>query len=226
MIGLQCINDSGSYQIDGIFKGFILARHVVATTTQNVGGDVPDNSSIVLLPINSGEIVAVRSSTFCVVKGIGGGVANICADAGVGTEIHAYFFAPITTSDANVGLQVYNDQSQLIFCASKKPLSIVGSIVGNTTSSTFAAGRTYATIGINPYVNLAAMTGGVMPNPFFFAHEELGMTRIDNNVVYSDIKATWSYLYYPSAGSTMPTISGFGTTTQPSNFMVIDVTNY
>lgn len=145
--GFQSYNDSGTFQIDGVYKSFVLTRKVVVTTNVASAGDntTAGICSYGSTLINSNEIVALSGALEAAILGVTSGSVNVIVHGDVGATVTCYFFAPITTSSANYGLQVFNPQAELTYCAALKNLKFAGFISG-TGTLTLDSNRTYAAI--------------------------------------------------------------------------------
>lgn len=229
--GFQLKNEGrDDYQIDGMYRSMVLARHIQVVTNTDRGGDEgihqgPDlvNASYVLVPVAAGEVVAWRCDAYCVVTSVSGGTALIMSGGPVGTTIDLYFFLPITTSNATAGAQIFRDDGTLVFCASKKPLVFAGVTTGDGVFS-YAPGRSYAAICITAYMKMMVTVFGAQPAVSALYAEVMGMVKAIGGGVQVDKRMTFSYfaadagqaVYFPVRGETP----------HGNVFAVIDVTGY
>ena len=224
--GFQAFNTAGTYQIDGVYKSFVLTRRVDVATTQAAGG----NSSVgsqVGLAIAANELVALRCDSPCAPVGTLAGQFYVRTTAAVGTTISCYFFAPITASDATVGLQVFTESGELVFCASKKPLSFRDFVSGEGTF-TYETGRVFAALMITQRYRVfdevipPGTTGGIW---FHIVQAQRGMTKNAAGGIAVSYETDYQNASQSSAGAP-------GTPSQAcqsplgSYHALIDVTNY
>lgn len=143
----QAVNESNTFQIDGLFKSFVLRRKTVVTSTIGSSGDntTAGICSYIETPINNDEIVALAGPLEAAVLGVTNGKLNLIVHGDVGSQVTCYFFGPITTSSAGSGLQIYDEAKSLVFCASLNNLKFSGFING-ANSLTIDTNRTYAAI--------------------------------------------------------------------------------
>lgn len=223
--GFQCFNTNGTFQIDGVYKGFVMTRRVDIATNQVAGG----NSSVgsqVGLSIAANELVALRCDSPCAAVGTLSGQLYVRTIAAVGTVISCYFFAPITTSDATAGLQVFTAAGELAFCATKKPLSFREFATGEGTF-TYETGRVFAALMITQRYQVfdevipPGTTGGI---PFHLIAAKRGMTKnapggivVSYETDYQNMLNVSGQPGYPSQACQSP---------MGSYHALIDVTNY
>lgn len=224
--GMQVTNDAGTFQIDGVFKSFVLVRTVVVVTT--TGSNVGVQTSRGSTPMNPGEIVAIRSYAPCAMISVGPGALVVSAIGGVGTEITCYFFAPITTSSATYGLQIFNETTgDLVFCAAKKPLRFVGFPAGSG-SFTYDGNRTYAAIAMNQFYEVDSDTAAVGGGRYF---QRLSMARSRITSISGGIKISqeFEYAYSGTVSSPVgppPPLPPPQASASIGLHAIIDVTNY
>ncbi|KQQ40474.1 hypothetical protein ASF61_06895 [Duganella sp. Leaf126] len=165
MPGFQCFNSAGNFQIDGVFKNYVLDRVIEVVVVSEALQGFPTSVRVGRTPINPGEIVAIRSAYPSAVASVSDGKLEVHQgreNVPNNAIVTCYFFAPISTSNATSGLQVFHEVSgDLLFCASKKPIRVVRVVDGHGDFSLDVT-RTYATVLINQYYRL--ITGGFTQN--------------------------------------------------------------
>lgn len=176
--GFQVFNSNGTYQVDGVYKNFVMTRRVDIATTATTGGNTVTGSQVGLARA-ANEIVALRCDSPCAHIGTLDGLIYVRTTGPIGTVISCYFFAPITTSDATAGLQVFSQEGDLVFCASKKPLSFREFATGEGSFS-YEADRTFAALMITQRYEVADLIippgtqGGIV---WHLVAAKRGMTR-------------------------------------------------
>lgn len=227
--GLQVFNEMGTYQIDGTFKGFVLARKVTVQSSVLVQGDTTDGSfSRATFPINSGEIVALASNIPSGIEGTFNGQMTVAMHGPVGSTLTAYIFSAITSPGGNLGLQVYSPTGEIVFCSMRKPLSFVGFPQGEG-NFTYQQGRTYAAICLNQALIINDQIQGSGSVTYYF--RVVGVSRglitsiangiqISKPVIYSKVTQVNN-----SESSSQPP-SQATSSNAPNFHAIIDVTNY
>lgn len=154
MEGIESYNSITNHkQVDGLFKNYVLDR-VINLECVNTLVDGYLQFHIGKTPINPGELVALQSSTPCAFVSTSNGQLEVhtqFVQSSSSYFVKCYIFTPTFSSSATLGLQVFAPGTQeLIYCASKKPISIVGVLDGN---GDFAQdmNKSYAVIMLNQY---------------------------------------------------------------------------
>lgn len=221
--GLQVFNDTGSFQIDGENKSFILVRKVSVTTTVRAGNDW--SSSQGRTPINLNEIVALRSSVYSAVVTVTGGQLVVVAQGEVGQVVDCYFFAPITTSAATEGLQVFNSPGELIFCASLKNLRMSGFASGNG-DFVYDGGRQYAALMLTQKIQVNygvfSPVAGVIDYNYI---QSRGMIKSIPGGISSSLQPEFVDVGSVSGGQSPPQYTNANSIADSAH-IAIDVTNY
>ncbi|WP_426318859.1 hypothetical protein [Pseudoduganella sp. R-43] len=157
--GFQCVNDAGSFQIDGVYPQFVLKRKLDVATTYWVNGETT-GYSMAAVAVGSDEVIAISSSTPCAVTYRQGSNMILVSQGYTGTVITVFVFGSITSaSGAGMGLQVFNGNGSIIFDSSLKPLIMIGFPTGEG-SFTYNGSRTYAAICVNQYYTVQDIRGG------------------------------------------------------------------
>lgn len=221
--GLQVVNDSNVFQIDNSTTSFVLDRIVTCTTSGLVGSQIVSSQGTVTL--NSGEVLAIRCNVPAALVSVTGTTAYLRAKGDVGTQITCYIFKAVTSSGAGYGLQIFDANSALMFCATLKPLRFVGFPSGNG-DFTYISGRSYASILINQYYKI---TGDRMYLGGNTVRDTIATERGMVSTINSGIKVSTEFEYYNVSTYTAPTPPGLPpntTSISQSLNAVIDVTDY
>ncbi|MGK5049748.1 hypothetical protein ACQ4WP_28225 [Janthinobacterium sp. GB4P2] len=223
--GFQTFNTNGTYQVDGVYKHFVMTRRVDIATTETTGGTSVNGSQVGLAKAEN-EIIALRCNSPCAHIGTLDGQIYVRTTGPIGTVISCYFFAPITTSDATVGLQVFSESGELVFCASKKPLSFRDFVVGEGIFS-YESSRTFAALMITQRYEVSdiVIPAGTQGGRLFrliaarrgMASNASGGISVSYEVDFQDMSDIAGSPGPPSQACTSP----FG-----SLHALIDVTNY
>ncbi|KQQ31984.1 hypothetical protein ASF61_16750 [Duganella sp. Leaf126] len=166
MSGFESRNTtSRTFQVDGVFKNYVLDRVVEVVVVSEALQGFPTSVRVGRTPINAGEIVAIRSAYPSAVASVSDGKLEVHQgreNVPNNATVICYFFAPISTSTATSGVQVFHEVTgELLFCASKKPIRIVKVVDGHGDFSLDMT-RTYATVLLNQYYRL--ITSGFQQN--------------------------------------------------------------
>lgn len=226
--GLQCFNTkTGTFQVDGVYKNFVLRRVVQVPTTQNIGfQNVCSEGST---PVAPDEIVALRSSLYCAYVKTSAGSYYFRVLGAVGTSVTCYIFGPITTSNARSGVQVFHEVTgELLFCASKKLLNFAGINTGESTF-TFDSARSYAAITLNQHYLLRSNISGVNNNNQILRREISQIQRSMVRAVAGGVQVSFEIEYVknvPDTGRDTTQYSAEFASTSPALHAIIDVTGY
>lgn len=229
--GFEVFNQSGQgYQIDGKNISMVLTRHIRVPTTvsrfsNTALGDGPDKfSSFGTAAVAPGELVAIRSNSPCCIVSVSSAVNEVTfiTRTDVGTMVDLYFFAPLTGSTARAGVQVFREfDGAMVFCASKRPLSIVG-VLTSETALAYAPGRMYAVIPCRIILNSNEdFSDGSGSAEMGLYSEYMSLAHISEEHVNVAVYPVYVEFRIPDGDYRVVYITPFS-----SQFIVIDVTGY
>lgn len=222
--GFQAFNDSGTFQIDGIFKSYILDRVVTITTTQSVGVDQVTSQGTA--SINDNEIVAIKAVNPSALITVASGLVYVRTKGVIGSTVTCYFFTPISTSSSNYGLQVFSETTgQLVFCATKKPIRFISFPTGNG-SFVYDTNKIYAIIMLTQYYKVQSdrqFLGGTTVRDTIATTRSM-VSNLTGGMKVSDEYEFSSVNQYTAPMPPAPVPSS--TSIASAYHAIIDVTNY
>lgn len=226
-------NDANLFQIDGDTAHVVLLRKGTYTT-QTLPQGLTNKTSMVSVPVNDGEILAVPNVPFAV-AGKANGQWNLHFFAPAGTAFDAFIFGPYQPSGTRVGMEVYNGSGQLIYDTGRLPLRVLGEVAGVGTFGGFPAGRRLALFPWTQYVSVershpaAGVGGGATYPPFmlvslvttgFVSSDYSGNVTIQQVEYFSDVSGPYDASRYPGGWD------GTWSNNLQNKYSVIDVTGY
>lgn len=220
--GFQCVNESGTLQIDGAYKNLSLLRSgaVIPFLDTNTGAGVNGYIAEVTYSPSASEIIAVQGD---------GIFAPYYSKPGVqayrtrSSAPFKYYVFGVRSDSAGYGIQVYNPPN-LVFDSSWKPFNVAGVIAVGDHG--FASGRSYAVIFLSQSTGSSGSV--VAENPFFWLFQRQyggGGAHIKTTGVEVLSVTMWQVQQegeYPN----QPPDQYFYTNGSPTSVMVLDVTGY
>lgn len=220
--GFQCWNDSGTFQVDGVYPQFVLKRKLSVECNLIQRGTSLIPYKFADFELATDEIAAIVSDAYCAIIRVHNEEARVITPAHFPSiNVDVYVFGKILSSMATFGMQVFNTAGDIVFDAGQKPLAMVGFPVGEG-NFTYTAGRSYAAICLNQYLEVVS-TG----HDFGGTHREkitLGViSRITNGINISNVLMyDDSEVNDPGTASLDSSVPAFGT----NRHIIIDVTHY
>ncbi|GEM_PF-1294867 len=232
--GLEVINETGSYQIDGNYANLALVRKGSVQTQGYMSGDgIPTLQTRALVTVNDGELIAFSCATApAVISAKVGNQVYLSANGVAGTVINYWIFAA-GTGVSNYGLQVFDESgAELVFDSSWRLFNVVAVTTGVETIK-LNSGRVYAVLpqSVRIRINRLASYQGAQPNVYMIMerHSYFDSARIQNGqVVVSTAEIDlWMWVRNLNGGS-IPIVNWDydGNNGAITRYIVIDVTGF
>lgn len=223
--GIEVRNDNNKLVVDSLYKNLMLSRKVLISQLPDAKEDV----TVKRLHLNPGEIVAAVSypkgspvsiiqynySGYCDFYGVNG--ASYTELSSVGSNYVAYVFGVDQKAKGNTGLQIFNDNGDLIFDSNAKYMRV--SYYGKTLDDVPYpdASKTYAIaqLGYDAYADITFQRNS--ENGTFTEVKQF--VRLGKDKIEYDAAIHVESLYYPLDKELHYEEKCF-------SYMLIDVTGY
>jgi hypothetical protein len=192
--GLQVFNDSGTFQIDSVRRGFALDRKLSVPT-----GAIYYGSYYATFAIGVNEVVALACDYPVAVVSNTGGTMTVVAPSAAsveggapypgGTTVTAYIFNTTTQQGlGNYGLEVFDETGARMFNSCQGNLCMRAFVDGEGAFFV-EAGRSFAAICSNQSVLVVDSIAGAQPNLYRIIGGQRGMVRRMPGGMVVEVKA-------------------------------------
>lgn len=221
--GLQIFNESGTMIVSDTFKNY----HLIEKGTFTIPAGDSENGGIFSFTRTGRTfpVLAIRASVLVgsseqVVPGGSLTRTFYTKINSSSTTVEFWLFDVLSTPPATFGLEVYNDLGQLTYASGQAPMRVVGDVLmsGYTnTSSTFSAGRTYASV--QSFSGFAQDNTEFVPD-FYITKRLLGMASWSGTTI--TCRRNFTDTIIDQFDEDIP---GFSYEFQPPRWLIIDVSN-
>lgn len=225
--GLQVMNNNNTLNIDSTYKNMeLLGKYTVITSTAIWSGTYTGTVVVPGVNLMVGSRSTSPSTVFMVSESNGNSTVTVISKT-AGLAVTVFAFGPPTTVQGNMGMQVFNQASQLVFDATHKYLrmrsvtAVTFSPTGSAQTFNFPDARSYICVPSQPFSMYTVSSSGIPPSNWTIARANIIWMHTNNGSSATFNRQTaMAEVYQSNAPASLTQTRLTGT------IMMIDVTGF